>query len=50
MDWLKNRDTDTKEAEEIFSALLMEAGAKGVSVEGDNEACAKGRASLGLSG
>ncbi|MEA4852839.1 MAG: 50S ribosomal protein L11 methyltransferase [Christensenella sp.] len=31
-----------KEAEEIVSEMLMEAGAKGVSIEGDNEACAKG--------
>lgn len=42
MDWLKIGIRTQKEAEEIFSALLMEAGAKGVSVEGDNEACAKG--------
>ena len=42
MDWLKIGIRTQKEAEEIFSALLMEAGAKGVSIEGDNEACAKG--------
>ncbi|WP_079547684.1 50S ribosomal protein L11 methyltransferase [Christensenella massiliensis] len=42
MDWLKIGIRTQKEAEEIFSALLMEAGAKGVSIEGDNEACSKG--------
>ncbi len=42
MDWLKISVFTQKEAEEIVTALLMEAGAHGVSVEGDNEACAKG--------
>lgn len=42
MDWLKIGIRTQKEAEEIFSELLMEAGAKGVSIEGDNESCAKG--------
>lgn len=41
MDWLKIGIRTQKEAEEIFSALLMEVGAKGVSIEGDNAACAK---------
>lgn len=42
MDWLKVSVFTQKEAEEIISAVLMEAGAHGVSIEGDNEACAKG--------
>lgn len=42
MDWLKIGIRTQKEAEEIFSELLIEAGAKGVVIEGDNEACAKG--------
>lgn len=41
MDWLKIGIRTHKEAEEVFSELLMEAGAKGVSIEGDNEWCAK---------
>ncbi len=42
MDWLKVSVTTQKEAEEIITAVLMEAGAHGVSIEGDNESCAKG--------
>ncbi|MEA5003130.1 MAG: 50S ribosomal protein L11 methyltransferase [Christensenella sp.] len=42
MDWLKISVFTQKEAEEIVTALLMEAGAHGVSIEGDNENCAKG--------
>lgn len=42
MDWLKIGIRTQKEAEEIVSALLIDAGAKGVSIEGDNESCAKG--------
>lgn len=41
MDWLKIGIRTQKEAEEIFSALLMEVGAKGVSIEGDNATCAQ---------
>ena len=41
MDWLKIGIRTQKEAEEIISELLMQVGAHGVSIEGDNETCAK---------
>ncbi len=41
MDWLKIGIRTQKEAEEIISELLMQAGAHGVSIEGDSESCAK---------